>query len=45
MLLLGLWSDWNNFDLVGELYENTAQRVKVQKLVVTVQLTSLSVSK
>lgn len=41
MLLLGLWRDWNNFDL----FENTAQGVKMQKLVVSMQLTSLSVSK
>lgn len=45
MLLLGLWRNWNNFDLVGGLYENTAQRVKMQELVVTMQLTSLSLSK
>lgn len=38
MLLLGLWRDWNNFDL----FENTAQGVKMQKLVVSMQLTSLS---
>lgn len=24
-LLLGLWSDWNNFDLVGGVFENTTQ--------------------
>lgn len=45
MLLLGLWRNWNNFDLVGGLYENTAQRVKMQELVVTMQLASLSQSK
>lgn len=42
MLLLGLWRNWNNFDLVGGLHENMAKR---QELVVTMQLTSLSVSK
>lgn len=25
MLVLGLWSDWNNFDLVGGVFENTTQ--------------------
>lgn len=45
MLLLGLWRNWHNFDLVGGLYENTAQRAKRQELVATMQLTSLSVSK
>lgn len=32
MLLLGLWRNWHNFDLVGGLYENTAQRAKRQEL-------------
>lgn len=45
MLLLGLWRNWNNFDLEGGLHENPAQRAERQELVVTVQLTSLSVSK